>query len=259
MSLIIEVKNVDLSYPIYSVKAQSLRNAIANLAVGGKLLRNGKDVVHVRALNKVSFSLQSGDRLGLIGHNGSGKTTLLKLLAGVYEADKGHVKINGKISSMIDIGLGLDYELTGRENIVNMGRMRGFTTKQVLQKMDSIIDFSDLGQFIDLPIKTYSAGMTTRLVFAVATSLEPDILLMDEWIGAGDAGFFQKALDRINNILEKSRVMVLASHSFGLIKETCNKVLVLESGTQKYFGPVDGWDFDNFKPKNEKETETVVA
>ena len=145
---------------------------------------------------------------------------------------------------MIDISLGLDTELTGRENIINMGRMRGYTTKQILQKMDSIIEFSDLGQFIDIPIKTYSAGMTTRLVFAVATSLEPGILLMDEWIGAGDASFFDKALNRINNILENSRVMVLATHSFHLVKETCNKVLVLDRGSQVYFGDIAGWDFD---------------
>ncbi|WP_240008186.1 ABC transporter ATP-binding protein [Pseudaquidulcibacter saccharophilus] len=241
---VIELKNVDLAYPIYSVRAQSLRNAIANFAVGGKLLKSGKDVVHVKALDKVSFKLNEGDRMGIIGHNGAGKTTLLKVLAGVYEPDKGAIKISGRISSMIDISLGLDTELTGRENIINMGRMRGYTTKQILQKMDSIIEFSDLGQFIDIPIKTYSAGMTTRLVFAVATSLEPDILLMDEWIGAGDASFFDKALNRINNILENSRVMVLATHSFHLVKETCNKVLVLDRGSQVYFGDIAGWDFD---------------
>lgn len=240
---VIELRNVSLNYPIYSMRAQSLRNSIANLAVGGKLLKDGRDVIHVNALNDISFQLNEGDRLGLVGHNGSGKSTLLKVLAGVYEPDKGAIKIKGRISSMIDINLGVDSELTGTENIITMGRMRGFTTKEMLEKIPEIIDFSDLGQFVDLPMKTYSAGMFTRLVFAVATSLTPDILLMDEWIGAGDAAFFEKAKARINNVLERSRIMVLATHSFGLIKETCNKVLVLEGGRQKYFGSVSDCEY----------------
>jgi lipopolysaccharide transport system ATP-binding protein len=231
------------------MRAQSLRNAIANMAVGGRLLRDGKDVVHVKALDGISFSLKHGDRLGLVGHNGAGKSTLLKVLAGVYEPDKGRLIVDGRISSMIDIGLGLDAELTGIENIFNMGRMRGFSVKQIKAKIPDILDFSDLGQFIDLPLKTYSSGMTTRLVFGVATSLEPDILLMDEWIGAGDAGFFHKAINRLDNILKQSRVMVLASHSFGLIQEVCNKVLVLEGGRQVFFGDVTAWDFDNMRAR----------
>ncbi len=249
MEDIIHLNAVELSYPIYSMRAQSLRNAIANMAVGGRLLRDGKDVVHVKALDGISFSLKHGDRLGLVGHNGAGKSTLLKVLAGVYEPDKGRLIVDGRISSMIDIGLGLDAELTGIENIFNMGRMRGFSVKQIKAKIPDILDFSDLGQFIDLPLKTYSSGMTTRLVFGVATSLEPDILLMDEWIGAGDAGFFHKAINRLDNILKQSRVMVLASHSFGLIQEVCNKVLVLEGGRQVFFGDVTAWDFDNMRAK----------
>lgn len=243
MSPVIELSNVDLTYPIYSVRAQSLRNTIANLAVGGTVLKDGHDVVFVRALNGVSFSLHEGDRLGIVGHNGAGKSTLLKVLAGVYEPDRGAVSVKGRISSMIDISLGVDAELTGRENILNMGRMRGHTIRQIQAKVPEIIEFSDLGQFIELPMKTYSAGMATRLVFAVATSLEPDVLLMDEWIGAGDAGFFQKAMDRLHGILERSRVIVLASHNVGLIQSLCNKLIVLDAGQQIYFGPIEGWDF----------------
>ena len=248
MSAVIELNNVELSYPIYSMKAQSIRNTIANLAVGGKLLRDGKDVIYVKALNKVSFSLHEGDRLGIIGHNGAGKTTLLKVLAGVYEPDRGGLRVDGRVSSMIHINLGADYELTGRENVMNMGRIRGFTTKQILAKMDDIIDFSDLGQFIDLPMKTYSSGMTTRLIFGVATSLEPDILLMDEWIGAGDHSFFEKANARLNNILKQSRIMVLASHNQNLINRFCNKLLVMNSGSQVYFGDIAGWDQQKNEP-----------
>jgi len=250
MSSIIELSSVELSYPVYSTKAKSLRNTIANLAVGGKLLKDGQDIIHIKALSNIGFALYEGDRLGLVGHNGAGKSTLLKVLAGVYEPDKGRVSINGRISSMIDIGLGQDHELTGRENVVNMGRMRGFTLREINQKMQEIIDFSDLGQFIDLPVKTYSAGMITRLVFAVGTSLDPDILLMDEWIGAGDAGFFHKAVERMNSILSRSRVLVLASHNVSLITEMCNKLLVLDGGKQTYFGSLDGWDFQTMQEKH---------
>lgn len=239
---IIKLENVSLTYPIYSTKAQSIRNALANVAIGGRLLRDGKDIVHVKALDKVSFELREGDRIGLYGHNGAGKTTLLKVIAGVYEPDSGAIEVAGRVSSMIDISLGVDAELTGRENIINMGRLRGFTIKQVNAKMDAIIEFSDLGQFIDIPLKTYSAGMITRLVFSVATSLEPDILLMDEWIGAGDAGFYDKALSRMNSILEQSRIMVLATHNVHLMRETCNKVLVLDHGKVKYCGDISGFD-----------------
>jgi ABC-type polysaccharide/polyol phosphate transport system ATPase subunit len=250
MSALIELKSVDLAYPIYSVRAQSLRNTIANIAVGGQLLKNGKDVVHVKALNGISLTLHEGDRLGLVGHNGAGKTTLLKVLAGVYEPDRGSVSVKGRVSSMIDIGLGLDWNLTGHENVMNMGRIRGFTTKQILNQIPAIVEFSDLGQFIDLPIKTYSAGMVARLVFAVATSLEPDILVMDEWMGAGDAAFFEKATQRMNDILQKSRIMVLASHNNGLLKSVCNKILVLKAGSQTFFGNIEDWDFEAHAPKS---------
>ena len=245
MSTIVKLNGVELSYPVYSIRAHSLRNTIANLAVGGKLLKDGQDIVYVKALDGISFVLESGDRMGIIGHNGAGKTTLLKVLAGIYEPDRGLIQVTGRISSMIDIGLGLDNALTGRENVLSMGRMRGFGTKAVLAKMPEIIDFSELGPYIDLPVKTYSAGMQARLVFAVATTLEPDVLLLDEWIGAGDHAFHEKAKGRMDDFLEKSRCMILASHNFGLIRAVCNKLLVLDGGRQAYFGDITGWDFNS--------------
>lgn len=248
MTDLVKLSGVELSYPIYSIRAHSLRNTLANLAIGGKLLKDGQDVIHVRALESINFALKEGDRLGIIGHNGAGKTTLLKVIAGIYEPDRGVVQVTGKISSMIDIGLGLDNSLTGRENVLAMGRMRGFPTKAILAKMDDIIEFSELGTYIDLPVKTYSSGMQTRLVFAVGTSLEPDVLLLDEWIGAGDAGFHDKAKERMEQILERSRVMVLATHNHGLIRSVCNLVLVLDGGRQSYFGPVADWDFKTMTP-----------
>ena len=248
MSNLIHLNGVELSYPIYSIRAHSLRNTIVNMAIGGKLLKDGRDVIHVKALDKVSFSLEEGDRMGIIGHNGAGKSTLLKVIAGIYEPDRGKVEVTGRISSMIDINLGLDHAFTGRENLLNMGRMRGFTTRQILAKVDEIVEFSELGPYIDLPVKTYSAGMQTRLVFAVATSLDPDILLLDEWIGAGDAGFAQKASQRMKDVLSKSRALVLASHNTSLITDVCNKLLVLNGGSQEYFGDTVGWDMQQMMP-----------
>jgi ABC-type polysaccharide/polyol phosphate transport system ATPase subunit len=249
MSTIIELTSVALEYPIYSVKARSLRNAVLNLAVGGRLLRDGHDIIHVKALDNINFKLEEGDRLGIVGHNGAGKTTLLKVIAGVYEPTRGQINIKGRISSMVDIGLGVDWNITGIENIINMGRRRGFTTKQIMERIPEIVEFSDLGQFIDLPFKTYSAGMSARLVFAVATSFEPDILLLDEWIGIGDAGFVEKAKKKMNDILEQSRLMVLATHSHSLVQEVCNKVLVLNGGVQSYFGDVKDFDFKSLLPQ----------
>ncbi len=251
MSEIISLNSVELAYPIYSIRAQSLRNTLASFAVGGKLLKDGKDIIHIKALSGITFSLNEGDRLGVIGHNGAGKTTLLKVVAGIYEPDRGRVQINGRTSSMIDIGLGQDRALTGRENIITMGRMRGFTTKQIIDKMDEIIDFSELGPYIDLPMKTYSSGMAARLVFSVATSLDPDILIMDEWLGTGDAAFVKKAGDRMKEILSKSRCLVMGSHNFNLIKNTCNKLIVLSGGSQIFFGETSDWDFKESLPINQ--------
>lgn len=245
MHSLVKLDAVSLAYPVYSIRAQSIRNTIANLAVGGKLLKNGQDVVYVKALDKVSFELNDGDRLGIIGHNGAGKTTLLKTIAGVYEPDTGTIDVDGKISSMIDVAQGVDPELTGRENLINMGRIRGFSTKQLIEKTPEIMEFTELGPFIDLPLKTYSAGMVTRLIFGVATSFEPDILLMDEWIGAGDKLFFEKASQRLNDVLTRARVIILASHSWALISGFCNKLLVMNHGKQVYFGPIENWDEAN--------------
>ncbi len=241
MSARIELNGVCLEYPIYSVKAQSLRNAMINVAVGGKLYKDGRDIIYVKALDNIELSLKNGDRLGIIGHNGAGKSTLLKVLAGVYEPSRGRIRVEGQISSMVDIGLGVDYNLTGEENVINMARRRGFTTREIKAKMPEILEFSELGQFINLPFKSYSAGMCARLVFAVATCFEPDILLLDEWIGAGDAAFFEKAKRKMDEMLEKSRIMVLATHNHELVQNICNKLLVLDGGQQRYFGDVSGY------------------
>jgi lipopolysaccharide transport system ATP-binding protein len=249
MSNIIELKGVELAYPIYSIRASSLRNTIANIAVGGKLLKDGQDIIHVKALDGVNFSMEVGHRLGVLGHNGAGKTTLLKVLAGIYEPDRGLVEINGKVSSMIDIGLGLDNALTGRENLLTMGKLRGFSAAMVNSIMPEILEFSELGSYIELPVKAYSSGMRARLVFALATTLEPDILLFDEWISTGDANFAAKATKRMQKLLSVSRALVLATHNEKMVRDICNKLLVLDGGRQLFFGSTDDWDFQKRQPK----------
>ncbi len=232
----IRLDDVQLIYPIYSIRAQSLRHAMINLAIGGRLLRGNNDVVHVNALEGINFSLQDGDRLGLVGHNGAGKSTLLKVLAGVYEPTRGRIEVTGSMASMLDISHGIDWDATGVENIKIMSRLRGMRSAQINAQMDELIAFSELGAYADLPMKTYSAGMSARLVFTLATSFKSDILIMDEWLGAGDAQFIQKATERMNELVGHARIMVLASHNFALLQATCNKVLVLDKGRMRYFG-----------------------
>lgn len=239
----ITLKNVDLVFPILSIRAKSLRNVVANYSVGGRLLKDGKDVIHVRALSNINFSISDGDSLGIIGHNGSGKTTLLKVIAGIYEPTKGNISVDGKISSMIDLSLGLDPSLTGRENVVTLGRMRGFSTSFINDKINDIIEFSGLESYIDLPVKIYSSGMAARLVFSVVTLFEPDILVFDEWIGTGDADFMLKATKRLDDLVAQARSVVIATHSHSLVQSMCNKLLVLDGGKQIYFGDTKKWDF----------------
>jgi lipopolysaccharide transport system ATP-binding protein len=235
----IRLDDVQLIYPIYSVRAQSLRHTMINLAIGGRLLRGSNDVVHVNALEGISFRLEDGDRLGLLGHNGAGKSTLLKVLAGVYEPTRGNVQMTGIVASMLDIGNGIDWEATGVENVKIMSRLRGMRAAQINAQMEEVIAFSELGAYADLPMKTYSAGMAARLIFTLATSFKSDILILDEWLGAGDTQFIQKATDRMNELVGHARIMVLASHNFTLLQATCNKLLVLEKGRMRYFGSTE--------------------
>lgn len=202
---------------------------------GGTILGSGSRRF-VAALDGVSFELQAGDRLGLVGANGAGKTTLLKVLYGIYEPTAGKLDIRGKVDALFNINLGFRPEATGRRNILLRGLINGWTEDQVAERTEGIIEFSELGDFIDMPFKSYSQGMAARLAFAIATALDPEILLMDEWIGAGDANFQKKATDRMNELAERAGIIVLASHSEELLRRTCNKRLELEAGAVKSFG-----------------------
>ncbi|MBB5210596.1 ABC transporter ATP-binding protein [Microbulbifer hydrolyticus] len=224
----IKAKNIGLTYNIRQ-KISLAPNYRKPSPTGGKISATGRKRM-VKALEGVNFELNSGDRLGLIGSNGAGKTTLLKVLYGIYEPSEGELSVSGKVDALFNINLGFRQEATGRRNIFLRGLINGWSPKEIESRMDEIIDFSELGGFIDLPFKSYSQGMAARLAFSVATCLEPEILLMDEWIGAGDPAFQQKAKDRMSDLAEKAGIIVLASHNHKLLKTVCNKVICLEEG-----------------------------
>jgi lipopolysaccharide transport system ATP-binding protein len=237
----VTLSGVTLDYALYSVRAQSLRNAVLNMAVGGRLMAGQNDITVVRALSGVSFKLEDGDRLGLVGHNGSGKTSLLKVLAGIYEPTAGVVDIKGRISSMIAMGAGLDPDASGLQNIKNLAMMQLVPRREIDRRLPEIVEFSELGAFINMPFKTYSSGMMARLMFSVITSVSADILIMDEWVSAGDAEFQQKARERLSNIVDNAKIVIIASHDMHTIRRVCNKVMVMDSGRPSFFGPADEW------------------
>ena len=224
----IEVSNVKLVYHLREKLSLAPREK-HTAPTGGQISGKGRKK-QVTALEDISFQLKSGDRLGLIGGNGAGKTTLLKVLYGIYEPTAGSLRINGKVDALFNINLGFRKEATGRRNIILRGLINGWSPEEIDERMDHIIEFSELGQFIDMPFKSYSQGMAARLAFSVATSFEPEILLMDEWIGAGDPSFQKKAKQRTAELAEQAGIIVLASHNRALIKKTCNKVLELDKG-----------------------------
>jgi len=199
-------------------------------ATGGILAHDAQDRVTVRALDNISFQFKEGDRVGLLGHNGAGKSTLLRLLAGIYEPSQGHLETYGSISSMLNISLGMDYEATGIENIYLRGHLMGVPPKKMHSLIDEISDFTELGDYLHLPMRTYSSGMAMRLAFAVSTSVEADIILMDEWLSVGDVSFVEKAKKRLDKMVSNSKLIVLASHSKELIESQCNKVFQLDHG-----------------------------
>lgn len=227
---IIRAQDVVVEFPIYGGTSRSLKNRVMQAATGGLLAKDASERVVSRALDGVSFDFHEGDRVGLIGHNGSGKSTLLRLLAGVYEPTHGFLKVNGHITSMLSITLGMAIEATGIDNIYMRGHVMGISPRQMKNLIEDIVEFSGLGDYIYLPIRTYSSGMIMRLAFAICTSVDADIILMDEWLSAGDAEFAEKSGARLNRIVGNARIVVLASHNHAMIKDRCNKIIHLEHG-----------------------------
>lgn len=235
----IELNDVSVEFPIYNAYGRSLKRSLVHITTGGRIGLSSMDRVVVKALSGISFRLNHGDRLGLLGHNGAGKTTLLRVLGGAYEPTGGTIKRVGKTASLFDLMLGMDPESTGRENILIRGRMMGLTKAQIAARSEAIEEFSDLGDYLDLPMRTYSSGMTVRLAFAISTAIEPEILLMDEWLSAGDASFIDKAETRMDSLVGSTGILVLASHSHTLLKQVCNKGLLMEHGEIKFIGNID--------------------
>lgn len=199
-------------------------------ATGGRLGSNEQGRVVVRALRNICLDLNEGDRLGVVGHNGAGKSTLLRVISGVYEPIEGFLDIKGKVTSMIDLGLGMDGEATGIENIYLRGALLGFNRHWLSSKVSDIVDFAGLGDFIRMPLRTYSTGMQMRLAFSISTLAQPEILLMDEWLTVGDADFQEKAQQRLEEIIKKTSILVIATHSPELVQHVCNRVIRLERG-----------------------------
>lgn len=235
----VEVENVRVDFPVYGAQ-RSFRKVLFERATGGLVERDEKrDRVVVRALTNVNLSLRDGDRLGLIGHNGSGKSTLLRTLAGIYEPVEGRILIDGKLTPLFDTLPGLDIEDTGYQNIITAGMVFGLSRQRIEEIMPDVERVSELGEYLALPVRTYSLGMMTRLGFALATAIDPGILLMDEGIGAGDARFAERAEKRLKEFIDRSSIIVLASHSNALIKSICNKAALMQGGSIVSVGPVD--------------------
>lgn len=224
------------------------------MAKAGGLIRrdiNNQSRVTVRALDDVSFGLSDGDRVGLVGHNGAGKSTMLRVLAGVYAPTGGSLSIEGKVSSLLNNVAGLSIDSSGYENIITCGMFLGMSKQEAEEKLMNIAEFTELGDYLNLPVRTYSSGMTLRLGFAVATALNPEILLLDENVGAGDAAFAEKARLRMQKLVAKSSIIVLASHSNDLIKSMCNKAVWLDKGQIVQFGMVSDV-LDDYEASREK-------
>lgn len=226
----IEVSGVSVMFPLYGGAARSLKNRIMASATGGRIGSDARARTVVQALTDVSLTIAHGERVALVGHNGAGKTTLLRVLSGIYPPQVGRIAIEGRIAPIFDIGLGMDPDATGYDNIRIRGLYLGLSRREIEARVEDIAAFTELGPFLDMPMRTYSAGMQTRLSFAVSTSVDPEILLLDEGIGAGDASFINRANERLRDFVERSGILVLASHDEGLLSRLCSRAVRLDHG-----------------------------
>lgn len=230
MSVSVKAVNLGVQFPIYNAPTRSLKKTILRTATGGRIAADQSGRVCVRALDQVSFDVAEGDRVGLVGSNGSGKTTLLRVIAGVYEPTEGSIAVKGRIASLLDISMGLEPEASGYENIVLRGLMMGIKPKEIRRKIADIAEFSELGDYLGMPLRTYSSGMVMRLAFSVSTNIDPEVLIMDEWLSVGDANFVDKAEKRLQELLKRTPILIIASHSPELVTKLCNKVMKLANG-----------------------------
>jgi lipopolysaccharide transport system ATP-binding protein len=232
------LKDVSISFPLYHGESRSLKKTMF-AAASGRLGQDRRHRLVVEALRNISFTLTSGDRLGFIGSNGAGKTTLLRTMAGIYEPFVGEISIEGAVTALLDAGQGMNAEMTGRENIRLRGLFNGLNAAQIVELEANVAAFAELDHFLELPVRTYSSGMIIRLGFALATAIKPQILLMDEWILAGDAAFMDKAKHRLETMVRGAEILVLSSHSADIIMQWCNRVIWMDRGKIKADGTPD--------------------
>jgi lipopolysaccharide transport system ATP-binding protein len=240
MAARIEVNDLRIDFPLYHGQSRSLKKSLLAAAKGRRRLQpNKQHRLVVEALREVSFTLEPGERLGLVGHNGAGKTTLLRALAGVYEPVAGRVRIQGSLNALLDPSQGMNPELTGRENVALRGRYYRLEHEAVLALQEDVRSFAELGDFFDLPVRIYSSGMVVRLAFAMATAIRPQVLLMDEWFLAGDASFREKARERLETMVRGADILVLSTHMNDIVRSWCTRVIWLEDGRIRADGPTD--------------------
>ena len=228
-----------LDYTIYDGLDRSLKNKVFNLSVGGIISKDKKGNASISALNNVSFDIDEGDRVALLGHNGAGKSTLLRVLSGSYVPQRGEVTVKGKVSTLFSLSLGIDPLASGYENIVSRGLVLGFTKQKIRQNIRQIAEFSGLGEFLNMPVRTYSDGMRLRLAFAITTRIEPDVLLMDEWLSVGDKEFVKSAEQKLQELIGNSSILIFATHDLVLVQELCNKALFMSHGQVVDYGPAE--------------------
>ncbi len=226
----VELSDVTVTFPLFGARDRSFRSLALHRASGGHIASTGHHRTVVTALDHISFHLQPGDRLGVVGHNGSGKSTLLRVIAGIYRPSLGNVAVKGRVASLLDIALGLDPDASGFENVYLRAYLLGYNKRAVEERIDQIVEFSGLGEFIDLPMRSYSAGMIMRLGFSIMTAFDADIVLVDEWLSVGDAEFLEKSSERLKALTTATSILVMASHNETLVNSICNCVLRLNQG-----------------------------
>lgn len=226
----ITLKGASVDFPIYGAGSHLLKKRLLRIDASPRVTHDARERITVHALRSVSLRFTEGDRIGLVGANGAGKSTLLRTIAGVYEPTAGLVHVNGRVTTLFSLNIGIEQEATGFENIILRGLAAGMNRREIEEHVDDIADFTELGEHLNFPIHTYSAGMRARLAFAISTAVEPEILLMDEWLGAGDAAFMRKARQRLDAVVGGARILVLASHNKALLKRVCNGFVELREG-----------------------------
>ncbi|MBV9200088.1 MAG: ABC transporter ATP-binding protein [Alphaproteobacteria bacterium] len=234
----LRVRGLSVEFPIYQGGNRSLKKSLLAKTTQGNLAKDARDRLNVLALSDINLDIEEGDRLAVLGANGAGKSTLLKVLAGIYEPTSGGLYATGRVSALLTASVGLNPDATGRENIVLRGMYMDIHPREMRTRVDAIAEFSELGYHLDLPVRTYSTGMVIRLCFAIATSVRPEILLMDEWLAAGDARFLAKARRRMADFVGASSILVLASHSIPILEEWCNRAILLDHGRIVEMGSV---------------------